>query len=64
MCMLGMVDTKGYSTHLCFYYFMFVGVLAACMSVHNVCAWYPQRPEESVGSELKTVVSCHMGVRK
>lgn len=29
---------------------MHVGVMPACMSVHNTSVWNPQRPEDGVGS--------------
>jgi hypothetical protein len=37
-----------------------MGVLLACMSVHHVCAWCPQRAEEGVRSPETGVldVSC------
>lgn len=31
-------------------YFIGMGVLAACLSVHHMRSWYPGRPEEGVGS--------------
>ena len=31
-----------------YYYFMGMGVLSACMSVHHVCAWCQRIPEEDV----------------
>lgn len=33
-----------------FYFFMYMSVLPVQMSVYHVCAWYPQRPEESIKS--------------
>jgi hypothetical protein len=46
-----------------FYLFFFYGLLV-WMSVHHMHAWYPQRPEEDVGSpdlELQMVMSCPVG---
>lgn len=32
------------------FHFISMGVLSACVPTYHVCAWYPQRPEEGVGS--------------
>lgn len=40
-------------------YFMYTGVLSACISQYHLYAWCPQRPEElnPMGRELELVVS-------
>lgn len=45
-----------------------MGVLPASTSVYHVSAWWPQKPEEGIGSsgsgvsDLQMEVSCHVGV--
>lgn len=47
-------------------YFMCMNALLADMSVHHICAWFPRRSEEGVGSPGTgvTVVmgSVHVGI--
>lgn len=33
-----------------YFYFKCLGTLSACMSVHRICTWCPQRLEEAIGS--------------
>lgn len=45
---------------------MCMGVLPTYTSVCHLSVWYPQRPEESIGSlklELKMVVRHHVGAQ-
>lgn len=41
-----------------------MAVLSACTSVHHLCVWSPQRPEDALGRlelELQTGVSYRVG---
>lgn len=37
-----------------------MGVLPACQSVHHVCTWYPQKPEEGIVSLELELQSCEL----
>lgn len=48
------------------FYFTSMNVLAVCMSVYYVHAWFPKKPETDLGlMELlvKTAMSYHIGAR-
>ena len=53
---------------LSFIYSMFyMGISLACVFVHHIHAWCPQRPEEGMKSlalELQMFVDYHVGVSK
>lgn len=42
-----------------YFYFMRMGVLLACMSMYNMCARCPQKPEEGVTPSGTGVPDCH-----
>lgn len=46
-------------------YFMYTGILPACLFVHHIWIWCPQRPEESIelsGTGIKDVYELQYGL--